>query len=111
MADKKAAASATTLDDEYKEATKAVVDDRLRTDVLGPRFCAVLKEHSPTQDAIAQLIETTILQNPGAKKAVNVVISDYNNSSKVKYLNIGIGAVGTIFMALIIWFLQRTIGG
>ena len=29
-------------DDEYKKATKEVVDDMFRDDVLGPRICSVL---------------------------------------------------------------------
>jgi hypothetical protein len=37
-------------DEAFRQATKVVVDDALRIDVLGPRIVAVLCDHTPASD-------------------------------------------------------------
>jgi response regulator RpfG family c-di-GMP phosphodiesterase len=62
--------SSSTEDDEYKRATKAVVDDTMRTDVLGPNILKVLKEHSPTSDQIKLIIINAILNDTKVQDAL-----------------------------------------
>jgi hypothetical protein len=63
--------STTEEDDEYKRATKAVVDDTMRTDVLGPNILRVLKEHSPTSDQIKIIIINAILNDTNVQEALD----------------------------------------
>ena len=44
------------VDEEYKDAIQPVVDDRMRTDILGPHFCRVLKDHKPASKDIVALM-------------------------------------------------------
>ena len=95
------------LDDEYKEATQAVVDDRMRTDVLGPHICKVLADHTPAQTAVTKIIKDSITQNPEVQQSVETVIKKINDSSKIKWFQRFIGAIGVIVVGLVLWLIQK----
>lgn len=97
------------IDEEYKEATQAVVDDRMRTDVLGPRICAVIKEHTPARDALLEIIKMAIEQNPDVHKSLNMVIADYWNKSRLRWMDAGLGALSAAGLGVLIWLIERLI--
>lgn len=107
MTDDRQAAHPVIIDEEYKEATKAVVDDRMRTDVLGPRMCAVLEQHTPASTVITKIIKDSVQKDPDVQKEIKSVIETYNKEQKVRWLDRGVGAVGAVFLAIIIWSLQN----
>ena len=109
MADKKTQATAPIIDEEYKEAIKSVADNNMRTDVLGPHFCRVIENHTPASDTILSLLKKKISTDPDIKDAIKKIIKEYNDETKVKWVERGIGVGGTIALAVIIWFIQQFI--
>ena len=101
------------IDEEYKEAIKAVADDNMRTDVLGPHFCKVLENHTPASDAIVKLVAGEISSHPDLKRAIKQVIEEHNKETKMKWVDriIGgvIGAVGVIILSVLIWFIEHSV--
>lgn len=57
-------------DDEYTRATKAVVDDTMRTDILGPNIVRVLKDHKPANDLLQKVIKESIQSNVDVRTAL-----------------------------------------
>lgn len=96
-------------DDEYKKATKEVVDDMFRDDVLGPRFCSVLTNHTPASDKIKSLVAEAIANHPGTKTSIEGVIADLDSKRKGRWMDRAIGVIGTIVIGLIIWVAQQAI--
>lgn len=99
------------VDDEYKEAIQPVVDDRMRTDILGPHFCKVLKDHKPASEDIVSLITGAVENNKQLKDALKTVIDERNNETKMKWFQRGLGVIGTILLGLLIWAIQQLISG
>jgi len=64
-------------DDEYKKATKEVVDDMFRDDVLGPRICSVLENHTPASSKVKNIIADAIENHPECKKAIEIVMAGF----------------------------------
>jgi len=89
-------------DDEYKEAIQSVVDDNMRTDVLGPGVCKVLAEHTPAKEKLTALIAEAIEKEKSVKEAIESVLNNLDSKRKSKWVDRTIGAVGTIVLALII---------
>lgn len=99
--------SPVAIDDEYKEAAQVVVDDRMRTDVLGPHFCKVLKDHKPVGEDIVKLIAEEIKAQPTLKDAIKSVIDEHSKETKIRWMDRFLGAGGTILISVIIWFLTN----
>lgn len=80
-------------DDEHKKATKEVVDDMFRDDVLGPRMCSVLENHTPAST-----------KEPAIKNAIESVVDDLDTKRKSRWMDkvtgalwtLGIGAIATL---------------
>lgn len=89
-------------DDEYKDAIQPVIDDNMRTDVLGPRFCKVLTEHTPAQDALVKLVADSISKEPAIKKAVEEVVEGLDTKRKSRWIDKGLGAAGGVILSVII---------
>lgn len=89
-------------DNESKDAFQAVVDDNMRTDVLGPNFCKVLAEHIPTSDKLKAIMATAIESDGTVKKAIEVVLEGLDHKRKSKWVDRAIGAGGAIVLAVII---------
>ena len=95
------------VDDEYKEAIQPVVDDSMRTDVLGPHFCRILKDHRPVSEDIVKLVSKEVVNNPELKKSIKTVVDERNVEKKVRWVDRALGVGGTIIVALIIWAIQN----
>ena len=98
-----------SIDEEYKEATQSVVDDRMRTDVLGPKVCNIFKDYTPAKEAIEKIAREAIRKDPDTQKEIKGVIENYNKEAKIRWLDRGLGAIGTIIVAVIIWLLETWI--
>ena len=83
-------------DDEYKVATKEVVDDMLREDVLGPRICANLTNHTPASDKVKSIVADAISKEPALKKAIEGVIDEIDTKRKSKWIDRALGAIGVL---------------
>lgn len=91
-------------DDEYRKALKLVVDDTMRTDVLGERLCVVFNEHKPTDEAIKKIIKTAIEGDPSVKEALEKAVKELDNKRKVKWIDRGISlVVGAVITIAIAW--------
>lgn len=62
-------------DDEYTRATKAVVDDTMRIDVLGPYVLKVLKEHHPIIEHIKDMVIASIKNDSKVQKALEDAVT------------------------------------
>lgn len=88
-------------DDEYKRATKAVIDDTMRTDVLGPNLERVLRDHKPANDLVQDIVLEAVKNNTEVKTAVDGII-DSNETRKRSSLFIAIsGAIGGAALAFV----------
>lgn len=96
-------------EDEYTSAVETVVDDRMRTDVLGPYFCTVIEDHTPASTKIVALIAKEIAKDPELKKAVKEVVDERNGETKMRWVDRAIGVGGTILLAVVIWGIQNLI--
>ena len=83
----------------------------MRTDVLGPRICSVLSEHTPARDGVIKLVHEAIRQNPDIQKSIEEVVKAYSNTTKVKRGQRIVGAFGTALLAFFIWLLQKAASG
>lgn len=78
--------------DEYTRATKAVVDDTMRTDVLGPNVERVLRDYKPVNDLVKKISVDGIKNDTDTKKAIDEVVSS-NEARKRNNIMIAIGSV------------------
>lgn len=91
-------------DDEHKRATKEVVDDMFRDDVLGPRICSVLENHTPASSKVTTIIADAINKEPAIKNAIEAVLTDLDAKRKIRLIDkftgalwaLGIGAIGSL---------------
>jgi hypothetical protein len=92
-------------DEQYKKATKPLIDDAMRTDTLGPNLSRVLSDHKPVNDQLRILVAEAIKDSPHVKEALKEFMSDYDTKRKgiwadrVKWLIIGAiisGIIGLI---------------
>lgn len=92
----------TDEEDEYKKATRTVVDDAMRTDILGPNMLRVLKDHKPVNDLLNQVIGEAISSNTDVKSALNKFTEDYFTNRKGKNVDRGIWlAIGAAVTGLV----------
>lgn len=101
------------VDEEYKSAIQPVVDNNMRTDILGPHFCRVLENHTPASDAVVSLIAKKVIADPILKKAIKDVVDERNGETKMKWMDriIGIilGTIGTLVVGAIMWFMTQAV--
>ncbi len=90
-------------DDEYRKATKEVVDDMFRDDVLGPRMCSVLGNHTPVTTKIIEIIASSISKEPTIKTALEGVINEIDAKRKGRWVDRGLGAIVAIIVGIMIW--------
>lgn len=88
-------------DDAFRQATKVVVDDALRTDVLGPRICAVLSDHTPAGNKIRELIAEAIVKEPSIIDAIETLVDNFDRKRKIKWIERGIGAFGGALVSIL----------
>lgn len=94
----------TAPDDEHKKATKEVVDDMFRDDILGPRICSVLENHTPASSKVRDIISDAITKEPTIKNAIESVVNEMDTKRKSRWLDkltgafytIVIGGIGTL---------------
>lgn len=89
------------VDEEYKEAIQPVVDNNMRTDILGPHFCRVLENHTPASTAIVALLAHAIEREPSLKTAIETVIKELDNKRKSRWIDKALGALGGILLTII----------
>ena len=77
--------------DEYTRATKAVVDDTMLTDVLGPNVERVLRDYKPVNDLVKKISVDGIKNDTDTKKAIDEVVSS-NEARKRNNIMIAIGS-------------------
>lgn len=94
------------VDAEYQDAIQPVVDNNMRTDILGPHFCRVLKDHNPARVDVVALITEAICADPKLKDAVKSVVTEHNKDTKMRWFDRALGVLGTIVLALVIWGIQ-----
>lgn len=109
MAGENTNTSPVVVDEEYKSAIQPVVDNNMRTDILGPHFCRVLKDYTPAREDIVSLTTKEVCKDPDLRKAIKGVIDERNNETKMKLFEQAKGAVGTILIGLVIWGIQQYI--
>ncbi len=85
-------------DNEYKTAIQSVIDDNMRTDVLGPGICKVLAEHNPTLEKFTEIITKAITKEPAVKTAIKNAIEEFDNQRKGKWVDRGISGVIGVFI-------------
>jgi hypothetical protein len=74
-------------DNEYEAAVETVIDDHMRTDVLGSHFLRVLREHKPTSEQLVTMIAKEVGKDPALKKAVKRIVAEWNSENKMKWVN------------------------
>lgn len=97
------------VDAEYKDAIQPVVDNNMRTDILGPHFCRVLKDHTPAREDVVALITKEIGSDPALKTAVKAIVTEHNKETKMRFFDWAIGAIGVIIIGVIIWGVEHLI--
>lgn len=92
-------------DNEYQKATKTVVNDAMRIDVLGPNVCKVLREHTPTGDQLRLVIVSAIAGDVKVREALGKFNEDQAITRKgkgVTHLQTAIvSIVGTLILTLL----------
>lgn len=90
-------------DDEYRKATKTVVDDAMRTDILGPNLVRVLKDHKPANDLLHQILHDCIASDTEVKKALAEFVDEHTTKKKGKWIDRAIWiAVGAVITGVIV---------
>lgn len=96
----------TVDDDEYKKATKPLIDDAMRTDALGPNFRKVLRDYKPANDEVQRVLAEGIKSNPEVKNALSAFIKEHDAKRKglwvgrIVWLILGAGAVGVVTLVV-----------
>lgn len=85
----------TNHDDEFGDATKEIVNDAMRLDVLGPNVQKVLKEHKLCNDTVIEIIVHGIKNNSSIQTEL------YNANNKNRWFDRIIGGAVTIIIGLI----------
>jgi hypothetical protein len=88
--------------DEYTRATKAVVDDTMRTDVLGPNVERVLRDYKPVNDLVKKISVDGIKNDTDTKKAIDEVV----NSNEARKRNNIMIAIGSAILGGVITFIS-----
>lgn len=88
--------------DEYTRATKAVVDDTMRTDVLGPNVERVLRDYKPVNDLVKKISVDGIKNDTDTKKAIDEVV----NSNEARKRNNIMIAIGSVILGGVITFIS-----
>jgi hypothetical protein len=88
-------------DDAYKDAVSTYVDDHMRSDVLGPHFCRVLREHKPVSEDIVALLTKEMAKDPGLMKAIECVVENLDTKRKSRWIDRAVGAGGTVLVGVI----------
>lgn len=88
--------------DQYKQATQEVVDDAMRTDVLGPNICKVLREHNPTSKELKSIILNLIDSDADVRSALTKQADDRSLTNKGKGLTQMQAIALTAFLTLLV---------
>ena len=88
--------------DEYTRATKAVVDDTMHTDVLGPNVERVLRDYKPVNDLVKKISVDGIKNDTDTKKAIDEVV----NSNEARKRNNIMIAIGSAILGGVITFIS-----
>lgn len=97
-------------DAQYTTATKAV-DDRMRTDILGPNVLKVLQDYKPANDYIQDIVAETIEKHPIARKHLKTFISNHNINRKGIWMERIISTVVGIVITIIIGYIALHVLG
>lgn len=98
-------------EDEYSKATRAVVDDTMRTDILGPNVLRILQDYKPANDLVQSIVLDAIQNNTEVKTAVDVVVENNEDRKRNKWI-FGLGSavagiVITVIAGLIVEALKK----
>ncbi|HYH74720.1 MAG TPA: hypothetical protein VD735_02045 [Candidatus Saccharimonadales bacterium] len=94
-------------DDQYKRGTKAVVDDAMRMDVLGPKVVTVLQKYTPAGNELKdQMLKN--LKDEEIKEAIVKIVSVQQVTDTGKTTNkykalIITGIIGTAVGVIVTW--------
>ncbi len=95
------------VDEEYKNAIQPVVDDAMRTDALGAKFCVVLNEHKPTDEAIKKIMSDAIVGDLNVKSSLETAINEIDGKRKVRWIDRSIaGGLATAVTIGIAWVIS-----
>lgn len=99
-------------EDEYRQATKTVVDDAMRTDILGPNLVRVLKDHKPANDLMHSILVECITNDSTVKEALGKFVEEHSTSKKGKWIDriiyLIVGGVVTGVITFLITAATRT---
>ena len=91
-------------DAQYTTATKAV-DDRMRTDVLGPNVLRVLQDHKPVNDHVQEIVAEAIEKHPKVQKSLKTFVDDHHTNRKGVFFDrivwLIVGAVVSLVIGLV----------
>ncbi len=97
------------MDEEYKEATKAVVDDAMRDDTLGPNVLRIIQNHKPVNDEIVVIVAKAIKGNPDVANELNVFIDSHSTNQKGRWVERGIIIAAATVLTLLITYAVNNI--
>lgn len=83
----------------------------LREDVLGPRICAILTNHTPASEKVKTIIAEAITKEPNVKSAIETVLGEFDAKRKSRWIDRALGAVGGLVLTLIggftLWYITN----
>lgn len=95
-------------EDEYRKATKTVVDDAMRTDVLGPNLVRVLQDHKPANDLMHEILIDCIENDTKVKEKLGDFVEEHSTKQKGKWFErVGVFVAGSIVTGLIAYGISQ----
>lgn len=91
-------------EDAYRKATKTVVDDAMRTDILGPNLVKVLENLKPADTLIKAIVAEAIKSNPEVRQELTVFIANDSTTKRNKWIDRAIVAFLSIVATGIIQY-------
>ncbi len=100
--------SSANNDEQYKQATKAVIDDAMRTHNLAPHLQNVLRDHKPVNDLLQKIVAESIGNNGAVKKALSAFLDDYDSKRKGKWVDRTVSFItGAIIVGVITYIVNK----
>jgi membrane carboxypeptidase/penicillin-binding protein PbpC len=88
------------VDEEYKDAIQPVVDNNMRTDILGPHFCKIMTEHSPSKEKLHEIIRESLQKEPLVREQIVTIINEYDTKRKAKWVDRALSAIVGIIITV-----------
>ena len=97
-------------DAQYTTATQ-VVDDRMRTDVLGPKVLEVIKDHKPVNDHIQAIVADAVEKHPEVRSKLKDFVDNHHTSKRGVTFDKILWIVGTAVVTVLVgWAALHLLG-